>query len=53
MLLLGAFAGFLYGGVYGAVLILRRRAGRKTVMPFGPFMVAGAFTGLLLGGFGA
>lgn len=53
ILLLGAFAGFLYGGVYGVGLMLRGRAGRKTAMPFGPFMVAGAFTGLLLGGFGA
>ncbi|MEV6792369.1 A24 family peptidase [Streptomyces sp. NPDC051320] len=53
VLLLGAFAGFLYGGVYGVGLMLRGRAGRKTAMPFGPFMVAGALTGVLLGGFGA
>ncbi|MCX4548527.1 A24 family peptidase [Streptomyces sp. NBC_01387] len=53
VLLLGAFAGFLYGALYGAALMVRGRAGRKTSMPFGPFMVAGAFTGLLLGGFGA
>ncbi|MEV8567005.1 A24 family peptidase [Streptomyces sp. NPDC051322] len=53
VLLLGAFAGFLYGGVYGVGLMLRGRAGRKTAMPFGPFMAAGALTGVLLGGFGA
>lgn len=53
MLLLGTFAGFVYGALYGVGLILRGRAGRKTAMPFGPFMVAGALTGLLLGGFGA
>lgn len=53
VLLLGAFAGFLYGGVYGVGLMLRGRAGRRTAMPFGPFMVAGALTGVLLGGFGA
>ncbi|WP_405777707.1 prepilin peptidase [Streptomyces sp. NBC_00859] len=53
VLLLGTFAGFVYGALYGVGLILRGRAGRKSSMPFGPFMVAGAFTGLLLGGFGA
>lgn len=53
VLLLGAFAGFVYGALYGVGLILRGRAGRKSAMPFGPFMVAGALTGLLLGGFGA
>jgi leader peptidase (prepilin peptidase)/N-methyltransferase len=50
VLFTGAFAGFLYAAGYGFVLFLLGRAGRKTAMPFGPFMVAGAFTGLLLGG---
>ncbi|MEW2413769.1 A24 family peptidase [Streptomyces sp. NPDC046866] len=50
---LGAFAGFLYGALYGLGLVLRRPAGRKQAFPFGPFMVAGALTGVLLGGFGA
>ncbi|MFJ6936866.1 prepilin peptidase [Streptomyces sp. NPDC101132] len=53
VLLVGAFLGFLYGGIYGLALVLRGRAGRKTALPFGPFMAAGAFTGLLLGGLGA
>ncbi|MEV6651217.1 A24 family peptidase [Streptomyces sp. NPDC051219] len=53
VLLLGAFAGFLYGAVYGLGLVLRGRAGRKTAMPFGPFMAAGALTGLLLGALAA
>jgi leader peptidase (prepilin peptidase)/N-methyltransferase len=39
----GAFAGFLLGGVAGALLMLVRRAGRKTRVPFGPYMLAGAF----------
>ncbi|MCP3820700.1 A24 family peptidase [Streptomyces sp. A3M-1-3] len=52
VLLVGAFAGFLYGAVYGLGLVLRGRAGRKTAMPFGPSMAAGAFTGLLLGALG-
>ncbi|MBO0512106.1 prepilin peptidase [Streptomyces beijiangensis] len=53
VLMLGALAGFVYGSLYGLSLVLRGRATRKTALPFGPFMVAGAFTGLLLGGFGA
>ncbi|MFJ8847365.1 prepilin peptidase [Streptomyces cyaneofuscatus] len=48
-LFLGGFAGFLFGAVYGLGLVLLRRAGRKTGIPFGPFMIAGAFTGVLLG----
>jgi leader peptidase (prepilin peptidase)/N-methyltransferase len=39
----GAFAGFLLGGVAGALLMLLRGAGRKTRVPFGPYMLAGAF----------
>lgn len=46
----GAFAGFLFGAVYGMSLVLARRASRKAAMPFGPFMVAGALVGLLAGG---
>lgn len=33
--------------------MLARRAGRKTGIPFGPFMLAGALFGLLSGGLGA
>ncbi|MFD6182498.1 prepilin peptidase [Streptomyces goshikiensis] len=50
---LGAFLGFVYGALYGLGLLLRGRAGRRTAFPFGPFMAAGALTGVLLGGFGA
>jgi leader peptidase (prepilin peptidase)/N-methyltransferase len=42
-LAVGAFAGFLLGGLAGAALLLTRRAGRKTRIPFGPYMLAGAF----------
>ncbi|MGW3625744.1 prepilin peptidase [Streptomyces sp. NPDC000880] len=50
VLFTGAFAGFLLGSVYGLGLIVLRRAGRKTAIPFGPFMIVGALAGLLLGG---
>lgn len=49
VLLGGAFRGFLAGAGYGTVLVLRGRAGRRTAMAFGPFMVLGAWAALLLG----
>lgn len=49
ILLIGTFAGYLFGALYGVGLILTRRAGRKSTIPFGPFLVAGAFVGILLG----
>lgn len=49
VLVVGAFAGLLYGAVYGLGLVLLRRAGRRSAIPLGPFMLGGAFTGLLLG----
>ncbi|MES9592853.1 A24 family peptidase [Streptomyces sp. NPDC094045] len=45
----GGFAGFLLGAVYGFGLMVLKRAGRKTGIPFGPFMITGALLGLLLG----
>ncbi|MEW2300612.1 A24 family peptidase [Streptomyces sp. NPDC006655] len=47
--LLGTFAGFLFGALYGGALVVVRRAGRKTAIAFGPFLIAGAFAGLLIG----
>jgi len=48
-LAVGAFAAFLYGGVFGIALVLLRRAGRKTAIPFGPWMILGAWTGVFAG----
>ncbi|MET7860846.1 A24 family peptidase [Streptomyces sp. NPDC005318] len=45
----GGFAGFVLGAVYGFGLMVLRRAGRKTGIPFGPFMIAGALLGILFG----
>ncbi|MFE7141097.1 prepilin peptidase [Streptomyces sp. NPDC057644] len=53
VLFLGAFAGFLFGAAYGLALVLLRRAGRRTGIPFGPFMIGGALAGLLLGALAA
>jgi leader peptidase (prepilin peptidase)/N-methyltransferase len=53
IVLVGAFMGLLYGAVYGLGMVVLRRAGRKSAIPLGPFMMGGAFTGLLLGAFAA
>ncbi|MFJ8012844.1 prepilin peptidase [Streptomyces sp. NPDC096339] len=49
----GAFLGFLYGALYGLPQALKGPEARKRAFAFGPFMAAGALTGVLLGGFGA
>ncbi|MGW2415209.1 prepilin peptidase [Streptomyces tubercidicus] len=48
-LVTGGAAGVLIGALYGAGLLLVRRGARDTAMPLGPFMIIGAFCGLLLG----
>ncbi len=45
----GWFAAFLLGGLYSVVLLAARRANRKSGIPFGPWMIAGAAVGLLFG----
>jgi leader peptidase (prepilin peptidase) / N-methyltransferase len=45
----GLFLGFLLGGVFGIVLIAAKRAGRKSKVPFGPFMLGGALLAVLVG----
>ncbi|MFF4825310.1 prepilin peptidase [Streptomyces sp. NPDC001312] len=52
VVLLGTFAGFLFGALYVGVLVVVRRAGRKTAIAFGPFLIAGAFAGVLIGAYG-
>ena len=48
-LLVGAFAAHLLGGVVAVWLLARGGASRKTRVPFGPFLVAGALVALLVG----
>ncbi len=48
-LAVGVFAPFFLGALVSIVLILARRAGRKTQIPFGPYMIVGAFLALLWG----
>ena len=49
VLLVGAFAGFFLGGAVSMALLALRRATRKTAVPFGPFMILGAFVAVLVG----
>ena len=45
----GLFGGFLFGGLWGIGLIVLRKGGRKSSMPYGPFMLAGALVAVLVG----
>jgi leader peptidase (prepilin peptidase)/N-methyltransferase len=46
----GSFAGFLLGGVVGVALMAAGRAGRKSKIPYGPFMLAGVWTAVAFAG---
>jgi leader peptidase (prepilin peptidase)/N-methyltransferase len=45
-LAVGAFGGFLLGAVVGLVVLAVGRGGRKTALPFGPFMITGALVAI-------
>ncbi len=45
----GGFAAFILGAVVGVVAIALFGATRKSMIPFGPFMLAGAWIGLIWG----
>ncbi|MBU4215052.1 MAG: prepilin peptidase [Actinobacteria bacterium] len=45
----GSFAAFLLGGIAGIVLMVVGRAGRRTAIPFGPWMLLGAAVGAVWG----
>jgi len=49
VLVLGGFAAFLLGAVVGIGVIVFGKGGRKTKVPFGPFMIVGAFLALFFG----
>ncbi|MCM3696368.1 prepilin peptidase [Microbacterium oleivorans] len=48
-LAVGALAGFVFGGLYGTILLATRRAHRRTAVAFGPWMLLGAWTGIVFG----
>jgi leader peptidase (prepilin peptidase) / N-methyltransferase len=48
-LLVGAFAPFVLGGVFAVGMMIAKRAGMKSKIPFGPWMLLGAWVGISLG----
>lgn len=44
----GAFGGFLLGSLGGIVLLASRRGNRKSAIPFGPYMIAGALLAIFV-----
>ncbi|MDT4951643.1 MAG: leader peptidase (prepilin peptidase) / N-methyltransferase [Pseudonocardiales bacterium] len=47
-LLVGAFGGFLLGAAVGVAVMATKRGDRKTALPFGPFMIAGALIAIFV-----
>ena len=48
-LIVGGFGAFLLGGLFSVVLLLLRKAGRKSGIPFGPWMLLAAWLGIFFG----
>ena len=48
-LIVGAFGAFLLGGAFGLVLMATRKAGRRSSIPFGPWMLLAAWLGIFFG----
>jgi leader peptidase (prepilin peptidase)/N-methyltransferase len=48
-LVVGSIGGFLLGGLYGVILLLVKRARGRDGVPFGPWMLGGAWVGILVG----
>lgn len=45
-LIVGSFAAFVLGGIFGVLLMAFGKAGRKSRIPFGPWMLGGAWVGI-------
>lgn len=49
LMLVALVTAYVIGGIVGLALIVTKRADRKTAIPFGPFLVLGAFTAFFVG----
>jgi leader peptidase (prepilin peptidase)/N-methyltransferase len=49
LLITGGFTGFLLAAIYSVALLISGRATRRQQIPFGPFMITGAFLVILAG----
>jgi leader peptidase (prepilin peptidase) / N-methyltransferase len=45
----GIYAGFVLGAGVGLAMMIGRRAGRRTALPFGPFLAAGSLLAIVAG----
>jgi leader peptidase (prepilin peptidase)/N-methyltransferase len=48
-LAVGSFGAFVLGGTFAIALMIVGRAGRRSGIPFGPWMLAGAWVGIAVG----
>ena len=48
-LIVGVAAAFVLGGIASAFLLIIRKAGRRSGIPFGPWMLGGAWVGIFAG----
>jgi leader peptidase (prepilin peptidase)/N-methyltransferase len=49
VLAVGVFLAFVLGGLFSVGLLVARRMGRRDTIPFGPFLVLGAYLGIAFG----
>lgn len=47
--IVGGLAAFVIGAIVGVLVMVMKKSGRKTAIPFGPFMLIGALIGMLWG----
>ncbi len=49
LVLIALFLSYLFGAVVGLVVLILKKGDRKTMIPFGPFLVMGTFLVLVWG----
>ena len=49
VLVMGFIVAFVLGAIFGLILLASKRANRKTLIPFGPYLLVGAWLSLFIG----